>query len=93
LTPFSRAAGDFRVMMLDSAPDNAQHTNGFTPDILHVVTFIPTNLGHNTASKRGSLPGTAESWNRPMNEEFSITFTAERVSGFVCALHSENGIP
>ncbi len=97
VTPFSVAAEDFHVMMLNSAADDAQHTNVFTPDILHVqlgdtVTFIPTDNGHNTASKRGMLPDGAGPWNSPMAEEFSVTFTVEGVYGYVCVPHYEMGM-
>ncbi len=97
VTPFSVAAEDFHVMMLNSAADDAQHTNVFTPDILHVqlgdsVTFIPTDNGHNTASKRGMLPEGAEPWNSPMDEEFNVTFTVEGVYGYVCVPHYEMGM-
>lgn len=97
VTPFSVVAEEFHVMMLNSAADDAQHTNVFTPDILHVqlgdtVTFIPTDNGHNTASKRGMLPEGAEPWNSPMDEEFSVTFTVEGVYGYVCVPHYEMGM-
>ncbi len=97
VTPFSVAAEEFHVMMLNSAADDAQHTNVFTPDILHVqlgdtVTFIPTDNGHNTASKRGMLPEGAEPWNSPMDEEFNVTFTVEGVYGYVCVPHYEMGM-
>lgn len=87
--PFTVAAEEFEVLMLNAAADNAHHTNVFTPDILHVevgdtVTFIPTDTGHNTASKRGMIPEGAEPWNSPMDEVFSITFTVEGVYGYVC---------
>lgn len=97
VTPFSVVAEEFHVMMLNSAADDAQHTNVFTPDILHVqlgdtVTFIPTDNGHNTASKRGMLPEGAEPWNSPMYEKFRVTFTVEGVYGYVCVPHYEMGM-
>lgn len=96
-TPFAAVAEEFEILMLNAATDNAQHTNVFTPDILRVqvgdtVTFIPSDDGHNTASKRGMLPDGAEPWNSPMNEEFSITFTVEGVYGYVCLPHYEMGM-
>jgi pseudoazurin len=96
-TPFAAVAEEFEILMLNAATDNAQHTNAFTPDILRVqvgdtVTFIPSDDGHNTASKRGMLPDVAEPWNSPMNEEFSITFTVEGVYGYVCLPHYEMGM-
>ncbi len=95
--PFAAAAEEFEILMLNAATNNAQHTNVFTPDILRVqvgdiVTFIPSDDGHNTASKRGMLPDGAEPWNSPMNEEFSITFAVEGVYGYVCLPHYEMGM-
>lgn len=96
-TPFAAAAEEFEVLMLNATTDNAQHTNVFTPDILRVqvgdtVTFIPSDDGHSTASKRGIFPDGAEPWNSPMNETFSITFTVGGVYGYVCLPHYEMGM-
>jgi pseudoazurin len=96
-SPFAVAAEEFQILMLNAATDNAQHTNIFSPDILRVqvgdtVTFIPTDDGHNSASKRGMLPEGAEPWNSPMNEEFSVTFTVAGVYGYVCLPHYEMGM-
>lgn len=96
-TPFATAAEEFRVLKLNTAPDSAEHTNVFSPDILHVdvgdtVTFIPTDDGHNTASKRGMIPDGAEPWNSPMGEEFSVTLTVPGIYGYVCLPHYEMGM-
>jgi plastocyanin len=61
MAPFTATAEEFRIMMLNTATDDAQHTNVFAPDIFHVqsgdtITFRPTDTGHNTASKRGMIP-------------------------------------
>lgn len=97
MTPFVVAAEEFQVLMLNASADDAQHTNVFAPDILRVqvgdtVTFIPSDDGHNTASKRGMLPEGAAPWNSPMDEEFSVTFTVEGVYGYVCLPHYEMGM-
>jgi len=97
MTPFAATAEEFRVMMLNAATDDAQHANVFAPDILYVqlgdtVTFVPTDTGHNTASKRGMIPEGAEPWNSPMDEEFSITLTVPGVYGYVCLPHYEMGM-
>jgi pseudoazurin len=96
-TPFAAASEEFQVLMLNAATDDAQHTNLFTPDLLHVqvgdtVTFTPTDNGHNTASKRGMLPEGAEPWNSPTDEDFSITFLLEGVYGYICVPHYEMGM-
>ena len=97
LTPFAAAAEEYRILMLNAAADDAQHTNVFTPDILRIqpgdtVTFVPTDAGHNAASKRGMIPDGAEPWNSPMDEEFSITLTVPGVYGYVCLPHYEMGM-
>ncbi len=97
MTPFAATAEEFRVLMLNAAPDDAQHTNIFAPDILHIspgdtVTFVPTNTGHNTASKRGMIPEGAAPWNSPMDEEFSITLTEPGIYGYMCLPHYEMGM-
>lgn len=97
MTPFAATAEEFQIMMLNSAPDNAQHTNVFAPDILRVqsgdtVTFIPTDTGHNTASKRGMIPEGAEPWNSAMDEKFSVTLTLPGVYGYICLPHYEMGM-
>ncbi|MEL7181161.1 MAG: pseudoazurin [Pseudomonadota bacterium] len=97
MTPFAAAAEEYRILMLNAASDNAQHTNVFMPDILRIqpgdtVTFVPTDAGHNSASKRGMIPEGAEPWNSPMDEEFSITLTVPGIYGYVCLPHYEMGM-
>lgn len=97
MTPFAATAGEFRVLMLNAARDDAQHTNIFSPDILHIapgdtVTFVPTDSGHNTASKRGMIPEGAMPWNSPMDQEFSVTLTVPGIYGYVCLPHYEMGM-
>lgn len=95
--PFTVRAEDHRIRMLNKAADDAQQTNVFEPDILRVkigdtVTFVPTDTGHNTASKRGMIPTGAQPWNSPMDEEFSITLTVPGVYGYICLPHYEMGM-
>lgn len=97
MIPFVAQAEDFRILMLNTATENTQHTNVFAPDILHVqpgdtVTFVPTDTGHNTASKRGMIPEGAQPWNSPMDKEFTITLTVPGVYGYVCLPHYEMGM-
>lgn len=97
MTPYAANAEEFRIMMLNTATDDAQHTNVFAPDILRVqpgdtITFVPTDPGHNTASKRGMIPDGAEPWNSPMDEEFSVTLTVPGVYGYICLPHYEMGM-
>ena len=97
LTPIAVLAEDYKIMMVNTAPDNPQHANVFAPEVLRVqlsdtVTFVPTDTGHNTASKRGMIPDGAEPWNSPMDEEFSITFSVPGIYGYVCLPHYEMGM-
>ena len=83
--------------MLNTATENTQHTNVFAPDVLHIqsgdtVTFVPTDTGHNTASKRGMIPEGAQPWNSPMDKEFTVTLTVPGVYGYVCLPHYEMGM-
>ncbi|MEM9603202.1 MAG: pseudoazurin [Pseudomonadota bacterium] len=91
------AAADHKVKMLNAATGDAQHTNVFEPRILFVepgdtVTFIPSDAGHNAASKRGMLPQGAEPWNSPMDAEFTVTLTEPGVYGYICVPHYEMGM-
>ncbi|MEM7379303.1 MAG: pseudoazurin [Pseudomonadota bacterium] len=91
------AAADHKVKMLNAATGDAQHTNVFEPRILYVepgdtVTFIPSDAGHNAASKRGMLPQGAEPWNSPMDTEFTVTLSEPGVYGYICVPHYEMGM-
>lgn len=90
-------ATNHTVLMLNSDSSDAQHINVFEPAILHVdvgdtVTFIPADNGYNSASKRGMLPEGADSWNSPLDEEFTITYTVPGVYGYICVPHYEMGM-
>ncbi|WP_298920185.1 pseudoazurin [uncultured Roseobacter sp.] len=95
--PFCATAAEFEIQMLNAAPGNAQHTNVFAPAILRIssgdmVTFVPTDTGHNTASKRGMIPEGAEPWNSPMDTRYSVTLTVPGVYGYLCLPHYEMGM-
>lgn len=85
------------IMMLNADCGDPQITNVFTPPVLIIepgdsVTFLPTDAGHNTASKRGMIPDGAESWNSPMDEEFTLNLTIPGVYGYICVPHYEMGM-
>lgn len=68
MMPFAATAEEFRIVMLNTAADDERHKNVFAPDILHIepgdiVTFVPTDMGHNTASKPSMIPEAADPWN------------------------------
>lgn len=86
ISPFFGApamAENHRIEMLNTAPSDTNHNNVFSPALLFVepgdtMTFVPTDAGHNSASKRGMLPEGAEPWNSPMDEEFTIELKGAR---------------
>ncbi|QBY01633.1 pseudoazurin [Rhodophyticola sp. CCM32] len=90
-------AGHHAVMMLNAACGDTQTPNVFQPPILRValgdvVTFVPTDTGHNTASRRGMIPEGAEPWNGGVNEEVTMEMTVPGIYGYVCTPHYEVGM-
>ncbi|MCX7561426.1 pseudoazurin [Sulfitobacter sp. F26204] len=84
-------------MMLNADCNDANVINVFEPAILHVksgdrVTFIPTEEGHNAASKRGMIPEGGEPWNGAVDEELNITLTVPGIYGYLCLPHYEVGM-
>ncbi|MEM7293345.1 MAG: plastocyanin/azurin family copper-binding protein, partial [Pseudomonadota bacterium] len=80
-------AADYTIKMLNASTADSQHTNVFEPSILFVepgdtVTFLPTDAGHNAASKRGMIPDGAEPWNSAMDEAFTVTLDVPGVYGY-----------
>ncbi|WP_422063083.1 pseudoazurin [Shimia sp.] len=85
------------ILMLNAACSDANTPNVFEPAILRValgdsVTFIPTDTGHNAASKRGMIPEGAEGWNGAIDEEVTVEFTVPGVYGYICLPHYDMGM-
>ncbi len=85
------------VLMLNAACGDAETPNVFEPAILHVnpgesVTFLPTDAGHNSASKRGMIPEGAAPWNGALDEALTVTFTVPGIYGHICVPHYEWGM-
>lgn len=85
------------VLMLNAACGDLNKVNVFEPAILHIrpgdeVTFLSTDAGHNTASKRGMLPDGAAPWNTPMDKDATLRFDILGVYGYVCLPHYEMGM-
>ncbi|MEJ6396067.1 pseudoazurin [Gymnodinialimonas sp. 2305UL16-5] len=96
VTP-STEAGAHAIMMLNAACGDDQSPNVFEPPILRVnvgdvVTFVPTDEGHNTASRRGMIPEGAEAWNGGIDEAVTMELTVPGVYGYVCTPHYEVGM-
>ncbi|WP_299555370.1 pseudoazurin [uncultured Tateyamaria sp.] len=90
-------AGHHSVMMLNADCNDTNVINVFEPAILHVasgdsVTFIPTDSGHNTASKRGMIPDGATPWNGAVDDELTVTLTVPGIYGYLCLPHYEVGM-
>lgn len=86
-----------RVLMYSAHPTDPARANVFDPAFLEIapgdsVTFVPTDPSHNTASKKGMIPEGAAEWNSAVDEEFTVTLTAEGVYGFICSPHYEMGM-
>lgn len=89
--------GAHSVLMLNADCGDANVVNVFQPAILHVdvgdqVTFLATDAGHNSASKRGMLPDGAEAWNGAVDEEITVTFALPGIYGYICLPHYEWGM-
>ncbi|MEM8852352.1 MAG: pseudoazurin [Pseudomonadota bacterium] len=93
----SAVAAEHIVKMLNIDPDDPERQMVFEPEILFIapgdtVTFVPTDKGHNAATKRGMLPDGAEPWNGAIDEEISVTLTVPGTYGYVCLPHLEMGM-
>ena len=89
-------AENHRVLMLNKSSEGG-HPNVFEPAILYAkpgdtVTFVPTDKGHNSASKRGMLPDGAEPWNGKMNQELTVELPVPGIYGYVCVPHYTMGM-
>lgn len=89
--------GQHGVLMLNADCNDANVVNVFEPAILRIepgdsVTFFATEAGHNTASKRGMIPGGAEGWNGALDEELTVKLTVPGIYGYICLPHYEWGM-
>lgn len=85
------------VLMLNAACGDADTPNVFAPEILHVapgdsVTFLATDAGHNSASKRGMIPEGATPWNGGLDQELTVELTVPGIYGHICVPHYEWGM-
>lgn len=85
------------VLMLNAGCGDPNAVNVFEPAILRInvgdsVTFIPTDQGHNSASKRGMIPDGAEPWNGAIDQTLTVNFTVPGIYGHICVPHYEWGM-
>ena len=95
--PSPALAGEYKVEMLNKHPEDKKKRNVFLPTILTVqpgdmVTFVPTNNGHNSASTKGMIPEGAEPWKGKVNKEISVTFEKPGFYGYQCTPHVALGM-
>ena len=56
------------------------------------VTFLPTDMLHNSQSVPGLIPSSASSWNGAMNEKITVELNAEGVYVYQCTPHIALGM-
>ena len=56
------------------------------------VTFLPTDMLHNSQSVEGLIPSSAGSWNGAMNEKITIELNTEGIYVYQCTPHIALGM-
>jgi len=89
------AAENFDVKMVNADPSGQVMV--FDPPFIKAnvgdtVTFLPTDLLHNSQSVPGMIPSSANSWNGAMNEKITIELNAEGVYVYQCTPHIALGM-
>ena len=89
------AAANFDVKMVNA--DASGQVMVFDPPFIKAnvgdtVTFLPTDMLHNSQSVPGLIPSSANSWNGAMNEKITIELNAEGVYVYQCTPHIALGM-
>ena len=89
------AAENFDVKMVNA--DASGQVMVFDPPFIKAnvgdtVTFLPTDMLHNSQSVLGLIPSSANSWNGAMNEKITIELNAEGVYIYQCTPHIALGM-
>ena len=89
------AAENFDVKMVNA--DASGQVMVFDPPFIKAsvgdtVTFLPTDLLHNSQSVPGMIPSSANSWNGAMNEKITIELNAEGIYVYQCTPHIALGM-
>ena len=89
------AAEDFEVKMVNA--DASGQVMVFDPPFIRAnigdtVTFLPTDMLHNSQSVPGLIPSSASSWNGGMNEKITVELNAEGVYVYQCTPHIALGM-
>ncbi len=91
------AATTHDVTMVSKDPDDPQHKNYFSPNILQIepgdtVSFTPADKGHNSVSDKNMLPEGAEGWKGKVSDPIDVTFDMEGTYGYFCLPHRSLGM-
>ena len=83
-------AAEYQVQMLTRGPNGESMV--FEPAFIKAapgdtVTFLPTEPGHNSESIPEFIPEGAEGWKGNINQEVTVTLTAEGLYVFRCLPH------
>ncbi len=89
------AAENFDVKMVNA--DASGQVMVFDPPFIKAnvgdtVTFLPTDMLHNSQSVPGLIPSSANTWNGAMNEKITIELNAEGVYVYQCTPHIALGM-
>ena len=89
------AAENFDVKMVNA--DASGQVMVFDPPFIKAnvgdtVTFLPTDMLHNSQSVPGLIPSSANSWNGAMNEKITVELNAEGVYVYQCTPHIALGM-
>ena len=89
------AAENFDVKMVNA--DASGQVMVFDPPFIKAnvgdtVTFLPTDMLHNSQSVPGMIPSSASSWNGAMNEKITIELNTEGVYVYQCTPHIALGM-
>ena len=89
------AAENFEVKMVNA--DASGQVMVFDPPFIRAnigdtVTFLPTDMLHNSQSVPGLIPSSASSWNGGMNEKITIELNVEGVYVYQCTPHIALGM-
>ncbi|MDG2047297.1 MAG: pseudoazurin [Halioglobus sp.] len=81
---------NYEVKMLNSG---AEGFMVFEPAVLSVevgdaVTFVATDMAHNSASMPGMIPDGATAWNGELNQNITVTFNTPGVYAYQCTPHA-----
>jgi len=89
------AGENFDVKMVNA--DSSGQVMVFDPPFIKAnvgdtVTFLPTDMLHNSQSVPGLIPSSANSWNGAMNEKITVELNAEGVYVYQCTPHIALGM-